>query len=148
MKLPVEEAQALPSVTRAIRQEDIRLYAEASGDFNPIHVDEEFAKGTPFGGTIAHGMMVAASLSEVMGRAFGIAWARSGRMKLRFKAPVRPGDTITAGGTVKAVRVEGDDAVVDCSLEVRRQDGQAAITGTASVRLRGMAAQGHDEKEA
>ena len=62
----LREGDALPAVEREIDQTRIELYAEASGDFNPIHVDREYAAGTQFGSTIAHGMMVAAIVSEAM----------------------------------------------------------------------------------
>ena len=83
-------------VRREITQERIHNYADASGDHNPIHVDPEFARGTPFGGTIAHGMLVLSFISEMMTAAFGQAWLSSGTLEVRFRAPARPGDTVTA----------------------------------------------------
>ena len=67
----MEAGDALPSLKRPITQELINKYAEASGDFNPIHVDHEFAASSQFGRTIAHGMLVTASISEMMTLAFG-----------------------------------------------------------------------------
>ena len=132
----MNEGDVLPSVERTITQDRIAKYAAASGDFNPIHVDEAFAADSRFRGTIAHGMLVAASVSEVMSAVFGLDWLDDGRLKLRFRAPVFPGDTITAYGVVKAVgEGEGTGEVV-CSVGVRRQTGEAAITGEASVRAR------------
>ena len=130
----LREGDALPAVEREIDQTRIALYAEASGDFNPIHVDREYAESTQFGSTIAHGMMVAAIVSETMATAFGRGWAEDGRMKLRFRAPVYPGDTVTAFGEVK--RVRDDDGVSEtvCSVGVRRQTGEIAISGEATVR--------------
>ncbi len=58
-------------VEKRLSQEQIGLYADAARDHNPIHVDEAFARSTPFGGTIAHGMLVLASISEMMTSAFG-----------------------------------------------------------------------------
>ena len=127
--------QSLPSVRRSITQGDVERYAQASGDFNPIHVDQEFARASQFGGTIAHGMMVAASLSEVMSRAFGLPWARSGRLKIHFRSPVRPGDTYEATGQVKAVKPVEAGLEVTCALEVRILEGETAITGEAKVTL-------------
>ncbi len=62
----------------------------------PIHVDPEFAASTPFAGTIAHGMLVLALIGEMMFAASGERWLTSGKLKVRFKAPTRPGDTVTA----------------------------------------------------
>ena len=130
----LREGDALPEVVREIDQRRIELYAEASGDYNPIHVDREYAVGTQFGSTIAHGMMVAAIVSEAMAVAFGRLWAEGGRMRLRFKAPVYPGDTVTTFGEVKRVDDDGGASAIVCSVGVRRQTGEVAITGDATVR--------------
>ena len=127
--------EELPAVEKLVTQERIERYAAASGDFNPIHVDPDFAAGSHFGGTIAHGMMIAATISEAMAGAFAKNWLTGGRLKLRFKAPVYPGDTVTAFGQVKSIRErDGKDEVV-CSVGVRRQNGELAITGEAAVLL-------------
>ncbi|MCX8126229.1 MAG: MaoC family dehydratase [Dehalococcoidia bacterium] len=83
------------TATRRVTREAIRLYAEASGDFNPIHVDEAFAATTPFGGIIAHGMMIVAYASEMMGQEFSRKWLSGGIMRVRFRNPARPGDVLT-----------------------------------------------------
>ena len=130
----LQEGDALPTVVKEIDQTRIALYAEASGDFNPIHLDREYAESTEFGSTIAHGMMVAAVVSEAMATAFGRLWAEDGRMKLRFRAPVYPGDTVTTFGEVKRVRDDGGASETVCSVGVRRQTGEVAISGEATVR--------------
>ena len=124
---------ALPRVQRTITQEQIERYARASGDYNPIHIDEDFAAKSQFGGRIAHGMLIAASISEMMTAAFKADWLNGGRLKLRFRAPVFPGDTITTSGIVKRVREVDGRQQVTCAVVVRRQDGEAAITGDAVV---------------
>ena len=129
-----QEGDPLPTVVKEIDQTRIELYAEASGDFNPIHLDREYAETTEFGSTIAHGMMVAAVVSEAMATAFGRLWAEDGRMKLRFRAPVYPGDTVTTFGEVKRVRDDDSVSEIVCSVGVRRQTGEAAISGEATVR--------------
>ena len=129
-----QEGDSLPTVVKEIDQTRIALYAEASGDFNPIHLDRQYAESTEFGGTIAHGMMVAAVVSEAMATAFGRLWAEDGRMKLRFRAPVFPGDTVTTFGEVKRVREDGSVSEIVCSVGVRRQTGEVAISGEATVR--------------
>ncbi len=68
MLVEICQGETLPPVVKHITQEKINLYAEASGDFNPIHVDKSFAAQTPLGGTIAHGMLILAYVSEI-GRA-------------------------------------------------------------------------------
>ncbi|MCI0439171.1 MAG: MaoC family dehydratase [Chloroflexi bacterium] len=129
----MDPGDALPTVEKHVTQERIERYAEASGDFNPIHVDAEFAKGSHFGGTIAHGMMVAAYISEMMTLAFRESWLGGGRLKIRFRAPVYPGDTITAFGQVKKIERRDGFEEIACSVGVRRQNGEVAITGDATV---------------
>ena len=121
----------LPSVAKTLSQEKIDRYARASGDFNPIHVDAAFAAQTPFGGTIAHGMLLLAYLSEMLTAAFGRAWLSGGRLKIRFKGAARPGDVVTAQGQVQ--RVEGERGV--CSVECLNQQGEVLVAGQAEVKL-------------
>lgn len=127
------EGDSLPAVEKLITQEQIERYAVASGDFNPIHVDHEFAASSQFERTIAHGMLVTASISEMMTLAFGETWSQSGRLKIRFKAPVYPGDRINTFGEVKSVRDRDSTRTVACSIGVRTDNGEVAITGDASV---------------
>ncbi len=122
-------APAVAPVVKTISQEQIARYADASGDHNPIHVDEAFARTTPFEGTIAHGMLVLAYLSEMLTAALGQRWLDFGRLKIRFRAPARPGDTITSTGTV--TRVEGKH--VYCKIESKNQTGEVLISGQAEV---------------
>ena len=95
MAIKLSELQiglSLPELQKQITQEDINLYATASRDFNPIHIDAEFARKTPAGGTIAHGMLILAYVSQMMTDSFGISWLTGGRFNIRFKA--RPGPVI------------------------------------------------------
>ena len=125
----------LPPVIKQLTQQDINLYAEASGDFNPIHIDEVFATKTPLGGTIAHGMLILAYISEMMERAFGESWLSSGKLSVRFKTPARPKDTITVSGVIDAVEHVGDATLVKCSVDTGNQNGETVITGQAVVKL-------------
>ena len=100
----MKESQFLPTLEHLVTQELINKYSEASGDYNPIHIDKRFAKKSRFGGTIAHGMLVAAFISEMMTMAYGMDWVRSGKLKLRFKSPVRPGEKVFTHGVVMRVR--------------------------------------------
>lgn len=117
------------SVTRTLDQAMLNSYADASGDHNPIHIDEAFAKTTPMGGTIAHGMLVLSFLSEMMTAAFADAWLRSGSLDVRFRAPARPGDTVTARAKPSGVSEGRLRYSVEC---VNTQD-ETLISGTAEV---------------
>jgi 3-hydroxybutyryl-CoA dehydratase len=133
----------LPSLSKALTQEKIDGYARASGDFNPIHVDPAFAAATPFGGTIAHGMLLLAYLSEMLTAAFGRAWLSGGRLKVRFKGVARPGDTLTVRGKVGRVQEEGrrsdgrPSGRLFAAVECVNQAGELLVTGDAEVRLDG-----------
>jgi len=129
------QGETLPPVVKHITQEKINLYAEASGDFNPIHVDESFAAQTPLGGTIAHGMLILAYVSEMMAQAFGESWASNGRLSVRLKMPARPGDTVTATGKIDSIKVEDGISYVGCSLECHNQKDEVIVTGGATVKI-------------
>jgi 3-hydroxybutyryl-CoA dehydratase len=116
-------------VVRTITQAQIDAYADASADHNPIHVDPAFAASTPFEGTIAHGMLVLALIGEMMFGAFGERWLTSGRLKVRFKAPTRPGDTVTA--SAELAKREGH--VAEYSVQCATATGEVLIEGRATV---------------
>jgi 3-hydroxybutyryl-CoA dehydratase len=136
----LEGVPEVPPLSRRITQEGIRRYAEASGVYSPIHLDEEYARATPFGGTIAHGMLVLAYISEMMAAAFGHDWLAGGRLKVRFRAPARPGDTLTARAEPRQARLPdgqarqaSGDRVFEYGIECRNQRGETLVSGTAGV---------------
>jgi 3-hydroxybutyryl-CoA dehydratase len=133
MEYPVAEGTALPEFVREVTQADIRRYAEASGDFNPIHIDEAFAATTPLKGTIAHGMLVLAYLSEMLVRAFGDAWDSTGHLSVRFRNPARPGDRLTVSGRVESARRDGGIVCVACSVSCSNQAGEVVVSGDANL---------------
>jgi 3-hydroxybutyryl-CoA dehydratase len=123
------EGTPLPAITKHLTQPDLHRYAEASGDHNPLHLDVEFAKTTQFGGTIAHGMLVLAFASEMLTGAFGSDWLDSGRLKIRFRAPARPGDSITCSGRI--TKIDGPRTVAE--IECKNAAGEVLLDGTAEV---------------
>lgn len=130
----VEVGLELPPVSKFITQEKINKYAEASGDFNPLHIDPEFAKTTMYKGTIAHGLMSVAFLSEMMSRWAGSVWmAGPSQMEVAFLAPVRPGDTVTAKGKVTDKSVEDGKVRFTCEIWCENQEGQKVIAGKSQV---------------
>jgi len=131
----IHQGDSLPSVVKHVTQQEINLYAEASGDFNPIHIDENFAAKTPLGGTIAHGMLILAYASEMMTKAFGKSWLEGGKLSVRFKAAARPQDTITTSGKIDSIEFKEGISYVNCSLECCNQKGEVVITGGAVVKL-------------
>ena len=119
----IKESRELPRVVKHISQEKVNLYAEASGDFNPIHIDEDFARKTPSGGTIAHGMLILAYVSQMMTSAFGLSWLSGGKLSVRFKTPARPGDTITVSGKVRYIEQKWNETLVTCNALCQNQKG-------------------------
>lgn len=128
---PHAPGSALPEVVHKLTQDQISAYAGPSGDHNPLHLDPEFAARTRFGGTIAHGMLVLAFISEMMTAGFGTAWAAGGRLKVRFRDAARPGDTVTARGTITAASSDR----ITCEVECVNQAGVVLISGETEVRL-------------
>jgi 3-hydroxybutyryl-CoA dehydratase len=125
----------LPSLAKTLSQEKIDRYARASGDFNPIHVDPAFAAQTPFGGTIAHGMLLLAYLSEMLTAAFGRAWLTGGRLKIRFKGAARSDETVTIGGHVQRVQEGHEGRRLWCDVECLNQRSEVLVAGQVEVKL-------------
>lgn len=99
--------EALPVLARTITQDMINAYAEASGDFNPIHVDPEYSKSGPFGRTIAHGLMTLAFVAQVLNDWSDGQFDAFGEIDIAFVGPVFVGDLVEVTGTVEEL-VERD----------------------------------------
>lgn len=97
---------------KTITDADIVLFAGVSGDTNPVHMNEDYARGTMFGGRIAHGMLSASFISTVMGTRLPGPGCIYMTQNLRFKAPVRVGDTVVARVTVAELMPEKRRAVM------------------------------------
>jgi 3-hydroxybutyryl-CoA dehydratase len=130
------EGMDLPSVENFITQENINRYADVSRDFNPIHTDEEFARKTPLGGTIAHGMLILAYVSQMMTAVFGQSWLTGGKLGVRFKAPARPGDTVKVTGKITKIDKSDKQTTVTCTVLCSNQKGEAVITGETQVKIK------------
>jgi len=121
------------STTREVTDHLIRDFAELSGDHNPIHLDEEFAKTTRFGQRIAHGMLSGAFISAVLGNEFKNRKILYLSQTMRFTAPTFIGDTITTTGTVTSIRE--DKGIVTLATECKKQNGEVTLTGESVVML-------------
>ena len=120
------------SLSHRVTQRDIDLFATATGDVNPAHVDPVYAATDMFHHVIIHGLWGAGLISAVLGTKLPGPGTIYLAQDLRFRHPVSVGDTITATLTVKAKRPATGDVTLDCVCT--NQDGQAVITGTAQVR--------------
>lgn len=128
---PIPALGTQASVTRTISDEDVRLFAQITGDDNPLHLDEAYAAGTRFGGRIVHGMLTASLFSTIVGKHLPGEGGIYLGQQVRFVKPVRPGDTITATAEVVAVRPE--KRVLTLRTECVNQHGETVVTGEATV---------------
>ena len=126
------------SFTKTVSERDIALFGEVSGDTNPVHFDEEFAKTTPFKGRIAHGVLTASYISTVLGMQMPGPGTIFMNLTTRFKAPVRIGDTVTAVCTVQEVLPEKRRVTFDCVCKVGDTvvvDGEALVMPPARPKV-------------
>jgi 3-hydroxybutyryl-CoA dehydratase len=119
------------SITRKITDHDIRAFAEVTGDHNPVHLDEAFARETRFGRRIAHGMFGASLVSAVLGTELPGKGSIYLSQTLQFLGPVYIGDTVTARVTVTKVREE--KSIVTLETVCENQKGETLIRGEAVV---------------
>ncbi|HSE17224.1 MAG TPA: MaoC family dehydratase [Pyrinomonadaceae bacterium] len=132
MKLNIGDSA---EITKTIEQSDIDAFAQVTGDHNPVHVDEEFAKTTRFGRRIAHGMLTASLISAVLANKLPGEGSVYLGQTLQFVAPVFPGDEITARVTVREMRE--DKPIVKLETICVNQRGETVIRGEATVLSRG-----------
>lgn len=117
-------------IAKTITDADILLFSAVSTDTNAVHIDEEFGRTTMFGGRIAHGMLSASLISAVLGNRLPGPGTIYMSQSLRFRAPVRPGETVHAKVTVKEVITEKARVVVDTVCTVGDKvviDGEATL---------------------
>lgn len=106
------------SFGKTVTERDIELFGEVSGDMNPVHFDEEFARKTVFRGRIAHGVLCLSYISTVLGMKMPGPGTIFMSATSRFKAPVRIGDTVVTVCTVREVTPEKRRALFDCVCKV------------------------------
>lgn len=115
---------------RTLTETDIVLFAGISGDNNPVHINEEFASSTMFSGRIAHGMLTAAFISTVLGMKLPGPGAIYVSQTLRWKAPVRAGDTLNVRATVADLVPEKRRATLSTVVTVGNRvvlEGEAVV---------------------
>ncbi len=117
------------SYSKVISQQDVETFAGLSGDYNPLHMDDEYASQSRFGRRIAHGMLTAGLISTVLGMHLPGPGAIYISQTLKFLAPVYLGDEITA--TVEVIGWREDKRIVTLKTACANQQGQEVITGEA-----------------
>ena len=130
----VTVGQALADVVKGpIQQIQLTRYAGASGDFNPIHQDEEFARAAGMGGVFAHGMLSMGFVAQAV-----TDWAGAGRVRkigVRFAALVRLKDVVTCRGRVLGTSRRDDEYLVELEIWAENQRGEKVVAGKATVAL-------------
>lgn len=121
------------SRSREVTDELIRKFAEVAGDYNPLHLDEDYAASTRFGKRIAHGMLSGAFISGVLGDELSVRRIVYLGQTMKFRAPVYIGDTVTTTATVKNVRE--DKPVVTIETVCLNQHGNTVVEGEAAIML-------------
>jgi 3-hydroxybutyryl-CoA dehydratase len=121
------------STSRLVTDELVRAFAEISGDFNPLHLDDDFAARTRFGRRIAHGMLSGAFISAVLGYEFRERKIVYLSQTMKFTAPVYIGDTVTTVAKVKNIREE--KGIVTLETVCTKQDGTITVQGQAMVMI-------------
>jgi 3-hydroxybutyryl-CoA dehydratase len=130
-KLDILEIGDTATYRRTVSYADIALFAAATGDTNPFHFDEEYAKKSRFGQRIAHGMLSTGYISTVLGTILPGPGTIYLSQKLQFKSPVFVGDTITAIAKVKEIRE--DKPLVTLQTDCINQKGEKVVEGEALV---------------
>ena len=116
-------------ISKTITESDIELFAKATGDFNPVHLDQAYAEKTSFKGRIAHGLLSVGLLSAVLGNTLPGHGTIYLSQEVKFLAPVRIGDTITA--KVEVIELIPEKNRAKFRTTCTNQDGKLVVEGTA-----------------
>lgn len=130
--------ETFETAARTVEAGDVSLFAGLSGDFNPLHLNEEFAKTSPFGGRVAHGILTLAISNghqNQLGIFEGTTLALLGIDRIRFRGPVRLGDTVHTAMTIKETKPSSkpDRGVVTYEVAVKNQKGETVMHCEQSV---------------
>jgi len=117
------------TMEKTVTEQDVQAFGQATGDMNPVHFDEEYAKNTVFRGRVAHGVLSIGFISAVLGTKLPGEGTIFVSAKFEFKAPVRIGDTVVTTGTVKEIG-ERRRVMIDCLCTV---SGNPVVIGEAVV---------------
>jgi acyl dehydratase len=128
-----EGASGPESTVGPITRQVISRYAGAGGDFNPVHVDEEFAKAAGMPSVFAHGLLSAGLLGQYVAGWVGLPNVR--RFGVRFTGQVWPDDTLTLAGTVESIESADGERLAQIALTASRQTGDVVVKGTAVARV-------------
>ena len=127
-----KENQKIPDFTKKpITKVQLVKYAGASGDFNPLHFDEEYAKKRGLKKLIAHGMLSMGFLSEYVESIFGVGKIK--KLQVNFKSMVFIGEEITCSGKINSLDTEEGREFASCSIEAKNKEGNIVTSGLVEV---------------
>ena len=112
----MKENEKLKSIAKTFGHEQILNYSVVSGDKNPIHLDETFAKNTDFKGRIAHGMLVLSLISEMMYENFSEDWLSTGKLKVKFRAPLFLDRKVVCEGEIEKIEHKNEGSLLNCKV--------------------------------
>lgn len=118
-------------LVKTITEADIKRFAEVSGDFNPVHMSDNFAKKTPFGHRIAHGMLAAGFISAAVAKLPGLVIYMS--QTVNFLKPMRIDDSITA--TAEVIAKDDVKEILQIKTMCVNQNGEIVVDGQAKVKI-------------
>ncbi|MCL6627293.1 MAG: MaoC family dehydratase N-terminal domain-containing protein [Alicyclobacillus shizuokensis] len=121
---------SMPPVTRI----QLVQYADASGDFNPIHTVDQFAQAVGLGGVIAHGMLTMAFVGEMLTQVIGEAGDLL-QFSVRFTDMVRPGDVVTCQGRIERVEIRDAWEIAECDVSAAVASDRTVVQGKAVFRV-------------
>ena len=127
MKLKTEKLEKL------ITENMVSNYANVSGDFNPIHLDDEYAKNTEFKNKIVHGMLLISNINEIMNLNFDDNWNKKGSLKIKFRSPLFVNSKLITNLKIKKIDKNNDGTLYTCEVMCNDVDGNILISGIASV---------------
>ncbi len=127
MKLKTEKLEKL------ITENMVSNYANVSGDFNPIHLDDEYAKNTEFKNKIVHGMLLISNINEIMYLNFDDNWNKKGSLKINFRRPLFVNSKLITNLKIKKIDKNNDGTLYTCEVMCNDVDGNILISGIASV---------------
>ena len=129
---PLPSIGTQATLSRAITEDDILLFAQVSGDHNPIHLDAEYAERSLFGKRIAHGFLIGSLISAVLGNDLPGPGTIYLGQTLKFLAPIHIGDTVSV--TVEVVALREDKRIVTLNTACTNQHGILVLSGEATVK--------------
>tara|TARA_B100000902_G_scaffold398889_1_gene467390 strand:+ start:3187 stop:3582 length:396 start_codon:yes stop_codon:yes gene_type:complete len=121
------------TIKKFISDVKVQEYAEVSGDFNPIHLDDNYAKKTDFKNKIVHGMLLISNINELMIKNFNSSWNKSGSLKIKFRNPLIVNSKLITEGKIKKIDKNNDGTLYTCEVMCKDEDDNILINGIASV---------------